>query len=168
MDVPQTTGQVYLLYLGADYEADKKGTFSRTMIEVNGVSVRFRKADDHIRTLKEFAIRSLTKKLHYTEFWALREVSFEVKKGDVFGIIGRNGAGKSTLLKVISQIMKPTSGTAVSRGNIVPMLELGSGFDFDLSGRENIFLNGAILGYSEEFLKEISGNIGIFRIAGFY
>ncbi len=132
----------------------KKGTSTRTMIEVNGVSVRFRRADDHIRTLKEFAIRSLTNKLHYTEFLALQNVSFEVKKGDVFGIVGRNGAGKSTLLKVISGIMKPTCGTAVSRGNIVPMLELGSGFDFDLSGRENIFLNGAILGYSEEFLKK--------------
>ena len=137
----------------------KKGTSTRTMIEVNGVSVRFRRADDHIRTLKEFAIRSLTNKLHYTEFLALQNVSFEVKKGDVFGIVGRNGAGKSTLLKVISGIMKPTCGTAVSRGNIVPMLELGSGFDFDLSGRENIFLNGAILGYSEELVMRLAFSV---------
>lgn len=124
----------------------------RTMIEVNNVSVQFRMASDRVDTLKEYMIRTLTKKIKYTEFWALQDVSFEVKKGDVFGIIGRNGAGKSTLLKVISGIMKPTKGSSVNHGNIVPMLELGSGFDFELSGRENIFLNGAVLGYSEEFL----------------
>ena len=80
-------------------------------------------------------------------------MSFEVKKGETLGLIGRNGAGKSTMLKVISGILKPTEGSVVCRGNVVPMLELGSGFDFDLTGRENIFLNGAILGYSEEFLN---------------
>lgn len=130
----------------------KKQPQKRTMISVDHVSVRFRMASDRVSTLKEFVIRSVTKKISYTEFWALRDVTFEIKKGDVLGIIGRNGAGKSTLLKVISGIMKPTAGTTVNHGNIVPMLELGSGFDFDLSGRENIFLNGAILGYSEEFL----------------
>lgn len=130
----------------------KKQPQKRTMISVDHVSVRFRMASDRVGTLKEFVIRSVTKKISYTEFWALRDVTFEIKKGDVLGIIGRNGAGKSTLLKVISGIMKPTAGTTVNHGNIVPMLELGSGFDFDLSGRENIFLNGAILGYSEEFL----------------
>lgn len=126
----------------------------QAMIEVSGVSVRFHMANDRINTLKEFAVKYLTKQLHYTEFWALQDVSFQVERGDVLGIIGRNGAGKSTLLKVISGIMKPTKGSAFSRGNIVPMLELGSGFDFDLSGRENIFLNGAILGYQERFLQE--------------
>lgn len=130
----------------------KKQPQKRTMISVDHVSVRFRMASDRVSTLKEFVIRSVTKQISYTEFWALRDVTFEIKKGDVLGIIGRNGAGKSTLLKVISGIMKPTAGTTVNHGNIVPMLELGSGFDFDLSGRENIFLNGAILGYSEEFL----------------
>lgn len=122
------------------------------MIEVNHVSVRFRMANDRINTLKEFAIRTLAGKINYTEFWALQDVTFTVEKGDVLGIIGRNGAGKSTLLKVICGIMKPVKGNAVNRGNIVPMLELGSGFDFDLSGRENIFLNGAILGYPEKYL----------------
>lgn len=126
----------------------------QAMIEVNGVSVRFHMANDRINTLKEFAIKYFTKQLDYTEFWALQDVSFHVEKGDVLGIIGRNGAGKSTLLKVISGIMKPTKGSAISRGNIVPMLELGSGFDFELSGRENIFLNGAVLGYPEDFLQE--------------
>ena len=126
----------------------------RTAIEVNDISVRFRMASDRVNTLKEFMIRTLSKKINYTEFWALQDVSFVVEKGDVLGIIGRNGAGKSTLLKVISGIMKPTKGTCTNDGNIVPMLELGSGFDYELSGRENIFLNGAILGYSEEFLNK--------------
>ena len=93
-------------------------------------------------------------KIHFKEFWALKNVSFQVKKGEVVGIIGRNGAGKSTILKIISGIMKPTGGNVVRNGNIVPMLELGSGFDMDLTGRENIFLNGAILGYSKAFLTE--------------
>ena len=92
-------------------------------------------------------------KLQYNEFTALDHVSFSVKQGETLGLIGRNGAGKSTMLKVISGILKPTEGTVRTEGNIVPMLELGSGFDFDLTGRENIFLNGAILGYSEAFLK---------------
>ena len=85
----------------------------------------------------------------------LENISFSVKKGEVIGIIGKNGAGKSTLLKIISGVLKPTSGNIVVNGNIVPMLELGSGFDLELSGKENIFLNGAILGYEEEFLQEI-------------
>ena len=127
---------------------------ARTVIEVKDVSVRFRMAGDRVNTLKEFMIQTLTKKISYTEFWALQDVSFTVEKGDVLGIIGRNGAGKSTLLKVISGIMKPTKGSCVNHGNIVPMLELGSGFDYELSGRENIFLNGAILGYSEQFLNK--------------
>jgi len=93
-------------------------------------------------------------KIKYEEFWALKNVSFEIKKGEVLGIIGHNGAGKSTLLKVISGILKPTEGYVHVGGTVVPMLELGSGFDYDLTGRENIFLNGAILGYSEQFLKE--------------
>lgn len=129
-------------------------TAVQTVIEVKDVSVRFRMAGDRVNTLKEFMIQTLTKKMNYTEFWALQDVSFAVEKGDVLGIIGRNGAGKSTLLKVISGIMKPTKGSCENHGSIVPMLELGSGFDYELSGRENIFLNGAILGYSEQFLNK--------------
>lgn len=124
------------------------------MIEVRDVSMRFRLTDDKILSLKEFVTRMLSGKLKINEFWALKHVSFEVSKGEVIGIVGHNGAGKSTILKVISGILKPTEGSVTCRGNIVPMLELGSGFDMDLNGRENIFLNGAILGYSEEFLKE--------------
>lgn len=110
--------------------------------------------NDRIMSLKEFVTTALRGKLQYNEFTALSHVSFSVKKGETLGLIGRNGAGKSTLLKVISGILKPTEGSVATQGNIVPMLELGSGFDFDLTGRENIFLNGAILGYSEEYLRE--------------
>ena len=122
------------------------------MIRVTDVSMRFRMEEDRSASLKETVTKLLSKKLKFKEFYALHDVSFDVYKGDVLGIIGRNGAGKSTILKIISGIMKPTRGEVERYGNIVPMLELGSGFDMDLSGRENIFLNGAILGYDEQFL----------------
>ena len=123
------------------------------MIEVKDVSMRFRMSNDRISSIKEYMVQMLRGKLQYNEFEALKHVSFDVNKGEVVGLIGHNGAGKSTMLKVISGILKPTEGSVVVRGNIAPMLELGSGFDFDMTGRENIFLNGAILGYSETFIK---------------
>ena len=122
------------------------------IIKAENVSMRFRLSADRITSMKEYVVRMLTGRLQYKEFWALRNVSFSVEKGEVLGVIGHNGAGKSTLLKVISGILRPTEGSVTVQGNIVPMLELGSGFDFDMTGRENIFLNGAILGYSKEFL----------------
>lgn len=124
------------------------------MIEAENVSVVFKMTKDRVQSIKEYAVRLIKGKIKYEEFQALRDVSFTVDKGKVMGIIGRNGAGKSTLLKVISGILKPTVGKVTLHGNVVPMLELGSGFDFELSGRENVFLNGAILGYNEDFLKE--------------
>jgi len=126
----------------------------KTMIEVRDVTMRFHMNLDKILSLKEFVTRKLRGKLAYQNFTALEHVSFSVERGETLGLIGRNGAGKSTMLKVISGILKPTEGSVVCRGNIVPMLELGSGFDMDLTGRENIFLNGAILGYSEAFLQK--------------
>lgn len=126
---------------------------SKTMIEVSDVTMRFRMNSDKIMSLKEFVTTALRGKLHYEEFTALDHVSFTVQKGETLGLIGQNGAGKSTMLKVISGILKPTQGNVTCYGNVVPMLELGSGFDMNLNGRENIFLNGAILGYSEAFLK---------------
>lgn len=125
-----------------------------TMIKVNDVSMRFVMANDKISSIKEFVTATLSHKLKFKEFWALHDVNFDVKKGEVVGIIGRNGAGKSTMLKIISGILKPTTGNVERNGNVVPMLELGSGFDYDLSGKENIFLNGAILGYSQKFLED--------------
>lgn len=124
------------------------------MIKAENVSVKYLMTYDRIKSMKEYLVQLLKGKIKYEEFWALKDVSFEVKKGEVLGIIGHNGAGKSTLLKVISGILKPTTGSVQVKGTIVPMLELGSGFDFDLTGRENVFLNGAILGYPEQFLME--------------
>lgn len=124
------------------------------MIKVENVSIKYLMTYDRIKSMKEYLVQLVKGKIQYEEFWALKDVSFEVKKGEVLGIIGHNGAGKSTLLKVISGILKPTTGSVQINGTIVPMLELGSGFDFDLTGRENVFLNGAILGYSEQFLKD--------------
>ena len=122
------------------------------MIKVEGVSMRFLMAQDRVQSIKEYVTKRLTGKIKYEEFWALKNVNFKVDQGEVVGIIGRNGAGKSTLLKIISGILCQTEGSVSCDGNIVPMLELGSGFDPDLTGRENIYLNGAILGYTKRFL----------------
>ncbi|MBE7003139.1 MAG: ABC transporter ATP-binding protein [Ruminococcaceae bacterium] len=139
---------------------------SRTVIEVNNVSMRFHMNADKILSLKEFVTRKLRGKIQYEDFTALDHVSFSVQSGETLGLIGHNGAGKSTMLKVISGILKPTEGSVTTRGSVVPMLELGSGFDMDLTGRENIFLNGAILGYSEEFLQERYDEIVAFAELG--
>ena len=123
-------------------------------INVNQVSVQYTMDRTGIKSMKEYVVSLCTGRLRVDTFSALKEVSFSVEAGEVFGIIGKNGAGKSTLLKVISGILKPSKGNVSVKGRVVPMLELGSGFDQDLSGYENIFLNGAILGYSKEFLRE--------------
>ena len=138
----------------------------KIVIRVEDVTMRFRMNSDKILSLKEFVTTALRGKLRYDEFTALNHVSFEVRKGETLGLIGRNGAGKSTMLKVISGILKPTEGSVEIQGNVVPMLELGSGFDMDLTGRENIFLNGAILGYGEEFLREKYDEIVAFSELG--
>lgn len=122
------------------------------MVVVDKVSLKFKMEKNRANSLKEFFVRWVRNDLESEDFWALDKVSFTADKGDVVGIIGHNGAGKSTLLKVISGIMKPVQGSVEVHGSIVPMLELGSGFDTELSGRENIYLNGAILGYSQKFL----------------
>lgn len=124
------------------------------IIKINHVSMGFRMDLNRVTSLKEWVLTWMKKKQKYQMFWALHDVSFEVKKGDVVGIIGRNGSGKSTLLKIISGLYQPTEGSVKVNGRIVPMLELGSGFDPELTGRDNVFLNGAILGYTESFLKE--------------
>lgn len=124
------------------------------MIHIDHVSLCYRMPAERMSGMKEYLVTALKGQLNYKEFWALNDLTFDVKKGEVLGIVGDNGAGKSTLLKVIAGILKPTKGIVTVSGNIVPMLELGSGFDMELTGRENIFLNGAILGYSQQFLEE--------------
>lgn len=124
------------------------------MITLNRVGICYRMPRDKVQSIKEYLVALARGKLRYDSFFALSEISFSVGRGEVLGIVGSNGAGKSTLLKVIAGILVPTSGDLRVKGRVVPMLELGSGFDDDLTGRENIFLNGAILGYSEQFLRE--------------
>ena len=124
------------------------------MLIINHVTMNFRMLNDKIDSLKEYIVKLLQGKLVYNKLTVLDDITFSVEKGEVIGIIGRNGAGKSTLLKIISGVLQPTSGQVETFGNIVPMLELGAGFDAELSGKENIYLNGAILGYSEQFLNE--------------
>ncbi len=124
------------------------------IIEVKNVAMKFKMTKEKIFSLKEYFIKFLKRELVFEEFCALTDVSFSVKKGEILGIIGYNGAGKSTMLKVISGIMKPTIGTIKVEGVISPLIELGSGFDMELTARENIFLNGYILGYSKKFIKE--------------
>lgn len=123
-------------------------------IEVNHVSMLFRLNRERVDNIKEYVIRLVTRKLHYTEFWALKDVSFKVEKGDRVGVMGFNGAGKSTLLKVIAGVLKPTMGTVKTVGTIAPMLELGAGFDPNYSGKENIYLYGTTMGYSRKFIDE--------------
>ena len=137
-----------------------------SMIKADNISISYRMPHDKIQSIKEYLVALLKRKLQYEEFHALTGVSFEIKKGEVVGIVGNNGAGKSTLLKVISGILKPATGSVTLGGNVVPMLELGSGFDYDLTGHENIFLNGAILGYSESYLKSKYDEIVAFSELG--
>ena len=120
----------------------------QTIIEVEHATMRFNMSKDKVDSLKEYFIRLIKRQLHFEEFLALKDVNFTVQKGDVLGIVGLNGSGKSTLLKLISGIMKPSSGTVKRTGSVAPLIELGAGFDADLTARENVFLNGAVLGYS--------------------
>jgi len=119
------------------------------IIELTRVGVRYRMPNDRIPSLKEYAVRKLRRQISYHEFWALHDVSLAIQPGEVFGIVGANGAGKSTLLKVIARVVRPSRGEVYVGGRVAPLLELGAGFDFELTGRENIFLNSAVLGFSQ-------------------
>lgn len=125
-----------------------------SVLEVNNVSIRYMTGDFKDIGLKEYVMRHLTGNYHVTEFWADKDVSFTLEKGDMLGIIGSNGAGKSTLLKVVSGIMEPTKGWVRREGNVAALLELASGFDGDLTVRENAYLRGAMLGYTRKFMDE--------------
>lgn len=123
-------------------------------VEVKDVSMHFNMNKDKIDNLKEYCIKLLKRQLFFEDFTALQNITFNIDAGDVFGIIGLNGSGKSTLLKVISGILKPTTGSVKVKGTIAPLIELGAGFDADLTARENIFLNGSVMGFSRDFMKE--------------
>lgn len=125
----------------------------KVVINVDHVGVRFMMGSEKVDNLKEFVIRKIKGSLSYNDFWALKDITFSVEQGDRVGILGLNGAGKSTLLKVIAGVLKASEGKVTTKGLIVPLLELGAGFDLQYTGSENIYLYGAVLGYSREFIK---------------
>ena len=121
-------------------------------IEVNDVTMIFNMASEQLNNLKEYFIKLMKHELFFTEFRALKNISFKVKPGEVVGLVGTNGSGKSTMLKIIAGVLEASEGECIVRGNIAPLIELGAGFDLELTARENIYLNGALLGYTEEFI----------------
>lgn len=127
---------------------------AKTAVKVENVSILFNLSKEKVDNIKEYFIKLVTRKLHYNEFWALTDVSFEVKEGERLGILGFNGAGKSTMLKVIAGVLKPTKGKVKVDGVIAPLLELGAGFDLNYTGAENIYLYGATMGYSRKYIEE--------------
>lgn len=126
----------------------------KVIVKVEDVSIKFSLASEKFDGFKEYFIQRVKKKITYQDFWALQDVSFEVYKGETLGLIGVNGSGKSTMLKIIAGVMKPTCGSVKTSGVIAPLIELGAGFDFDLTAKENVFLNGTLLGYTREYLEE--------------
>lgn len=124
------------------------------VIEIRNVSMLFNLSSEKIDSLKEYVVKLIKRELYFNKFLALEDISFDVEKGDTFGLVGLNGAGKSTLLKIIAGVLKPTSGTLSVKGEMAPLIELGAGFNFDLSAKENIYLNGAVLGHSRDFMDQ--------------
>lgn len=127
---------------------------SENAVELRNVEMHFNMSKEKLESLKEYFLKFVKRQLYFEDFVAVDNVSFDIKKGDVFGIVGLNGCGKSTTLKMISGILEPTKGTVKTYGTIAPLIELGAGFDMDLTARENIYLNGSVLGYSKKFIDE--------------
>ena len=125
-----------------------------TAVKVKNVGMRFNLSHERVDNLKEYLIKFVRRDLKYDEFWALKDIDFEIKKGQRLGVLGLNGSGKSTLLKVVSGVLKPSVGSVQTKGIVAPLLELGAGFSAEYTGRENIYLYGAVLGYTKEFLDE--------------
>ncbi len=136
------------------------------VIDIKDVSVRYRLPKDRVRTFKEFFIKSLKRQIEYEDFWALKNVSLQLNPGEMVGIVGRNGAGKSTLLKLVAKVMKPTSGSLTIHGKVAPLIELGTGFDTELTGRENVYLNGSILGMNKKEMAQKYPSIAEFSELG--
>lgn len=131
----------------------------KVMVEVEHVSMKFNLSSEKFDSFKEYVIKSLKNQVSFEDFWALRDVSFEVMKGDALGLIGLNGSGKSTMLKTIAGVLKPTEGSVRVNGSVAPLIELGAGFDMDLTARENVFLNGALLGHSRKEMESFYDDI---------
>jgi ABC-2 type transport system ATP-binding protein/lipopolysaccharide transport system ATP-binding protein len=129
-------------------------TETEAVIKIENASLRYYVPRERINSFKEYAIRKVQGKIVREEFWALKDVSFSVNQGEVFGIIGENGAGKSTLLKMVARVLRPTSGRVWVKGNVAPLLSVGAGFHPELTGRENVFLNGTLLGFTQKQIKE--------------
>ena len=132
---------------------------NKVMVQVNNVSMKFNLSSEKFDSFKEYVIKSLKKQVSFDEFWALQDVSFEIYKGDALGLIGLNGSGKSTMLKTIAGVLKPTKGSVKVYGSVAPLIELGAGFDMDLTARENVFLNGALLGYRRSEMEQYYDDI---------
>lgn len=124
------------------------------VLKVEDVSVIYKVTKERIKSIKEYAIRRIRMEVLTEDFWALRNVNLELERGEVFGIVGRNGAGKSTLLKVVARVLRPTQGRVWVKGYVAPLLEMGAGFHVELTGRENIFLYGSLLGFSRREMEE--------------
>jgi len=136
------------------------------VVKLDSISVRYRVPQERFGTIKEYIIRRFQGRVNKIDFWALKDVSLEIKKGEVFGIIGRNGAGKSTMLKVVSRVLRPTKGSVRIVGRVSPLLQLGAAFHQELTGRENVFLNASLLGYSQNQVEERFSNIVEFADIG--
>lgn len=132
---------------------------NNAIITVEHVSMKFNLSSEKFDNIKEYIIKTLKKQVSFDEFWALKDISFEVQRGEALGLVGLNGSGKSTMLKTIAGVLKPTEGKVTVRGTIAPLIELGAGFDMDLTAHENIFLNGALLGYSRKEMAEFYEDI---------
>ncbi len=133
-------------------EAD--GAPSAAAVELTAIGVRFVLPTERIVSFKEYVLQRLRRRITHRELWAVRDVDLELQRGETLGLVGRNGAGKSTLLKVISRVLRPTEGRVVVRGRTAPLLELGAGFHFDLTGRENVYLNATLFGYPKSLVEE--------------
>lgn len=131
----------------------------KVMVKVEHVSMKFNLSSEKFDSFKEYVIKSLKNQVSFEEFWALKDVSFEVMQGDALGLIGLNGSGKSTMLKTIAGVLKPTEGSVHVNGSVAPLIELGAGFDMDLTARENVFLNGALLGHSRKEMEAFYDDI---------
>lgn len=137
-----------------------------SIVEVDNVSMRFNMAKEKVDSFKEYFIRKMKGTLKFEEFYALKNVSLDVQKGDVYGLVGLNGSGKSTLLKVVAGVLKPSTGKCTVRGTVAPLIELGAGFDMELTGEENVYLNGTVLGMSPKYLDEHYADIVEFSELG--